>query len=265
MDTKLEMTDEQNPMINGPQRAAAWLVHIFTATGAVLGLLALDAISRNDFRWALWLMGAAIVVDAADGSLARRVRIKAAVPQIDGALLDNLIDYFNYVMVPAFFIIAAQMLPMGLNYAGAILVTMVSSFQFTQVDAKTEDHFFKGFPSYWNIAVLYLYLWETAPWTNLFIIVFLSVLVFVPVKYVYPSRLEYLTRNPRLRRAMLLATLLWGVGVACLLWIYPKTNGILRFISIGYILLYALVSVYRTFYPLEKDDAIDKDAEDAGC
>ena len=252
MHTESDMTtDEKSPPISRPQRVAAWLVHGFTATGAVLGLLALDAISRNEFRWALWLMGIAIVVDAADGSLARRVRIKAAAPQIDGALLDNLIDYFNYVMVPAFFMIATQLLPIGLNYAGAILVTMVSAYQFTQIDAKTEDHFFKGFPSYWNIAVLYLYLWETAPWTNVFIIVFLSVLVFVPVKYVYPSRLEYLTRNPRLRQAMLAATLLWGGGVACLLWIYPRTNGLLRFISIGYILLYALVSVYRTFYPLE--------------
>lgn len=254
MDTDSDMTtDEQTLPITWPQRLAAWLVHAFTATGAVLGLLALDAISRNEFRWALWLMGTAIVVDAADGTLARWVRIKSALPQIDGALLDNIIDYFNYVMVPAFFIIAVKMLPIGLNYAGAILVTMVSAFQFTQIDAKTEDHFFKGFPSYWNIAVLYLYLWDTAPMTNLFIILFLSVLVFVPIKYVYPSRLDYLTRNPKLRRTMTVATLLWGGGTACLLWIYPRTNDILRFITIGYILLYAGVSVYRSFYPLEKE------------
>lgn len=253
MQTELEMTNEQIPMINRPRRVAAWLVHVFTATGAVLGLLALDSISRGEFRRALWLMGAAIVVDAADGTLARRVRITAAVPEIDGALLDNLIDYFNYVMVPAFFMIANNMLPIGLNYAGAILVTMVSAYQFTQIDAKTEDHFFKGFPSYWNIAVLYLYLWETAPWTNAAIIVFLSILVFVPIKYVYPSRLEYLTADPRLRKAMTAATLLWGGGTACLLWIYPKTNAILRLISFGYILLYVAVSVYRTFRPLDKD------------
>lgn len=249
----MDINDRFGEIVSARQRLVAWLVHGFTAAGAVLALLCLDAINRGSFRYALWLMGAAIVVDASDGSLARRVHIKVAAPQIDGALLDNMIDYVNYVIVPAFFMIAADMLPPGWRFFGAMLVVLVSAYQFSQVDAKTEDHFFKGFPSYWNIVVLYLYLWDTPPWTNLAFIIVLALLVFVPVKYVYPSQLEFLTRNRILRRAMLIATLIWGAATAGLLWIYPQTDGVLRFLSVGYIFLYAGVSLYRTLVPLKDD------------
>ncbi len=255
MNTDTPMSDDPTFPISPGQRLAGWLVHFFTATGAVLGLLCLDAINRPDFKVALWLMGVAILVDAADGTLARLVRIKAAVPQIDGALLDNLIDYLNYVVVPAFFMIAAELLPEGWRFFGASLMVFVSAYQFTQIDAKTEDHFFKGFPSYWNIAVLYLYLWQTSAWTNLAVVLVLSALVFVPIKYVYPSRLDYLTRNPALRKAMTAATLIWGFTMAVALWVYPYTNWLIRFLTIGYVILYVGVSIYRTLRPLEAPPA----------
>ncbi len=244
-----------SPEIPIGKRIGAWLVHGFTATGAIFGLLALDAIGRGKYYYALWMMAGAIFVDAVDGTLARRAQVKAAAPQIDGALLDNLLDYANYVIVPAYFMIAAKLLPYGWRFTSAALVALASAYQFTQVDAKTEDHFFKGFPSYWNIMVMYLYLWETSEWTNLFVVLGLCVLIFIPVKYVYPSRLEYLTHNRWLRLAMLAATIVWMAVTAILLWIYPLTYNILRILSIGYIVLYIAVSVYRTFVPLEgKED-----------
>jgi phosphatidylcholine synthase len=247
------MSDQPTFLITRRRRVAAWLVHLFTASGAVLGLITLVAIHQQHYLLAFWLMGGAIIVDSLDGVLARRAMTKVAAPKIDGDLLDNLLDYVNYVMTPAFFLLVSGLLPASwVRYVGASLIVLVSAYQFTQPDAKTKDHFFKGFPSYWNIVVFYLFFWQTSPWANLIIVLILSILVFVPIKYVYPSRLDYLTDNIWLRRAMLLATIFWGVATAALLWIYPDTNRLLVSLSIGYAAFYVLISLYRTFVPLDR-------------
>jgi phosphatidylcholine synthase len=245
------MVDEPIFYISRRRRVAAWLVHLFTASGAVFGLLTLYAIYQEQYILAFWLMGAAIIVDAVDGILARRAQTKVAAPRIDGALLDNILDYVNYVTAPAFFLLVSDLLPFGWGFFGTGILMLASAYQFTQLEAKTEDHFFKGFPSYWNIVVFYLFFWQTPPVLNLIIILLLSVLIFVPIKYVYPSRLDYLTHNRWLRRSMLVATLLWGVATAALLWIYPSTNYFLVALSIAYALFYVGISIYRTFVPLE--------------
>jgi len=139
------------------KRSAGWSIHAFTASGACVGLLALLAIYHNNLLLALWLMGAAIFIDAIDGMFARRVNIKEVVPQIDGALLDNIVDFFNYTLVPCFFLLVTPLLPDYWRVFCVMMITFSSAYQFTQVDAKTSDHFFKGFPSYWNIAVFYLF------------------------------------------------------------------------------------------------------------
>jgi phosphatidylcholine synthase len=244
------MTESDNA-ISLPRRVAGWGVHLFTATGAVFALLTLHAIHQEQYILAFWLMAVAVFVDAVDGTLARLVNIKVAVPEIDGALLDNILDYANYVLIPAFFLLESGLLPPAWRWLGATVVVLSSAYQFTQHDAKTKDHFFKGFPSYWNIVVFYLFFWQTRPLTNLIIILVLAVMVFVPIKYVYPSRLDYLTRNRWLRRAMLLATVIWGIATAMLISVYPDTNRLLVVLSLGYVLFYMAVSLYRTFVPLE--------------
>jgi phosphatidylcholine synthase len=245
------MVDEPIYFISRRRRVAAWSVHLFTASGAVFGLLTLYAIHQHHYLLAFWLMGAAIIVDSVDGILARRAQTKVAAPRIDGALLDNILDYLNYVIAPAFFLLVSDLLPLGWSFVGTSIITLVSAYQFTQPEAKTEDHFFKGFPSYWNIVVFYLFFWQTPPWVNLVIVLVLSVLIFVPIKYVYPSRLDYLTHHRWLRRTMLAATLLWGVATAALLWIYPETNFVLVTLSIAYAIFYTAISLYRTFRPIE--------------
>jgi phosphatidylcholine synthase len=245
------MVNELTNFISRRRRVAAWLVHLFTASGAVLGLFTFFAIHQGEYIAAFWLMGMSILVDSVDGLLARWARTKEAAARIDGELLDNIIDYSTYVMAPAFLLIVSDLLPPGWRYVAASLVVLASAYQFTQPNAKTADHFFKGFPSYWNIVVFYLFFWQTSPRTNLIIVLVLVVLVFVPIKYVYPSRLDYLTRKIWLQWVMLIATLLWGVATAALLWLYPGTNRVLVVLSIGYILFYVLFSLYRTFVPLE--------------
>lgn len=245
------MVNELTNFISRRRRVAAWLVHLFTASGAVLGLFMFFAIHHGAYIAAFWLMGIAILVDGVDGFLARWARTKEAAARVDGELLDNIIDYSTYVMAPAFLLIVSDLLPAGWRYVAATLIVLASAYQFTQPNAKTADHFFKGFPSYWNIVVFYLFFWQTSPRTNLIIVLVLVVLVFVPIKYVYPSRLDYLTHRVWLQWVMLIATLLWGVATAALLWLYPGTNRFLVFLSIGYIIFYVLFSLYRTFVPLE--------------
>jgi phosphatidylcholine synthase len=242
--------DNKMSRVGCTQRFTGWLIHLFTASGAFVGLLALLAIHQQKPLTALWLMFVAILIDAVDGMFARMVNIKLAVPEIDGALLDNIVDFFTYTLVPSFFLLVVPIIPDAWRLPCILAITFSSAYQFTQVDAKTSDHFFKGFPSYWNIVIFYLFFWQMNPWINLFILFLLAFLSFVPIKYVYPSRLDYLTHSNVLRVAMLLATIVWGCATAGLLWIYPLTNPLLVSLSMGYLLLYVGISLYRTWVPL---------------
>jgi phosphatidylcholine synthase len=166
--------------------ALAWGVHLLTASGVVCALAALEAAAGRDWRAAfLWLFAAGIV-DAVDGTLARAADVKRRLPGFDGALLDNVVDYVTYALVPAWILHASARVPGGLLLPA--LVCLASAYQFCRADAKTEDHYFTGFPSYWNVAVLYLHLFDAGPITSTATLGALLVLVFVPVRYVYPSR-----------------------------------------------------------------------------
>ena len=232
------------------QQSFAWLVHAFTGLGAIIGVYAVDAIYHQQFILALWLMGAAIIVDAVDGTFARWLNVKNVLPDFDGELLDNIIDYFNYVLVPAIFILMSPICQGALAPLAAALITLASCYQFCQNDAKTDDHFFKGFPSFWNIVVFYLYFLQTSSLLNFIAIIVLVALVFVPIKYIYPSRLEYLTKSRILQLGMLVATIIWGAATLGLLWLFPQQSWILLAISVAYIILYFAASLYRTFHPL---------------
>lgn len=232
------------------QRLSVWLLHLITASGGVFGLFALYFIHLQDYVMAFWLMGGAVAIDSFDGTLARRLRTNEVNHWLDGALLDNLVDFTTYVVVPAFFMMVSPLLPEGWRLPVAAIVVLASLFQFSQVDAKTEDHFFKGFPSYWNILVFYLVIWGFTPITNAIITLVLAVLVFVPIKYAYLSRPDHLfaTRAPKI--IMLALTLAWGVATLALLVLYPETPRFLVILTAGYFLLYLGVSLFRTFSPL---------------
>lgn len=235
------------------QRILAWSVHLVTASGAVFGLFALHAIHEERWLIAFWLMGAAVLVDGIDGTLARRFKTKTLASRVDGAMLDNIVDFLNYVIVPGFFLIEAELLPPAVRLPLAGLIALCSAYQFSQVDAKTDDHFFKGFPSYWNIVVFYLFLWQLQPLYNAIILAVLCVLVFVPIKYIYPSRMEYLSEKQILRSGMLGLTLLWGVGSSWLLFHYPRPQHQVTIFLIAYMILYIGASIYRQIVPLGEE------------
>jgi phosphatidylcholine synthase len=222
------------------RRAAALAVHAYTASGALLALLALQAGLAGRVRSAFLLLTLAVVVDATDGMLARAAQVKAHAGWIDGARMDDIIDYLTFVFVPIVLAYAWGMLPpvWGLAVAGAVL--LASAFGFARVDAKTADHLFTGFPSYWNIAVLYLYLAEAPPLANATVLLTLSALVFVPVRYVYPSR------TPALRAVNNALGALWGVAILALIWQIPRPSWGLLAASLFYPVYYVALSLYLT-------------------
>lgn len=238
------------------RRSLGWLVHAFTASGACIGVLSLFALYQGKYVLTFWLMAAAIFVDGVDGMFARMVRTKEFVPEIDGALLDNIVDFVNYTIVPCFFLMVSNMLPDMWRFVCVAAIVLASAYQFTQCDAKTDDHFFKGFPSYWNIAVFYLFFWQTSPLWNLLILTGLAISSFIPIKYVYPSRLTYLTHSRFLRLAMISITVIWGLANLAILFLYPETNDWMIAISISYLLVYLAISLYRTFVPLAERDLV---------
>jgi phosphatidylcholine synthase len=165
----------------------AWGVHLFTASGALLGAAALAAIANGAWTVALLAMLGALFIDAVDGAAARAVQVDRVVPSFDGRRLDDMVDYLNYVIVPMVFLMVAGLLP----HAGVAAVPILASaYGFSQSDAKTPDGFFRGFPSYWNVVAIYAWLLGVSPAATTAWVLGLSVLVFVPWKYVYPSKLR---------------------------------------------------------------------------
>ena len=188
---------------------AAWGVHLLTASSAPAGLLAILATIRGDVRTAFLWMAYTIAVDAIDGTLARAVRVKDVLPFVDGSRLDDVVDYVTYVVVPVFFIVQTGLVPASAAVPIASLVLIASGYGFSQTAAKTPDHFFTGFPSYWNIVAFYLYVLRWPLALNAAVLVLLAILVFVPLRYAYPSRMT------ELRVPTIALGLGWG---AALLW-----------------------------------------------
>ena len=217
----------------------AWGVHIFTASGVVCGFLSLDYIARGQWRLAFIWMCAALIVDSVDGTMARKFRVKEVLPNIDGALLDNMIDYFNYVIIPAFFLYKANLLPEPWPLWGPVMISLVSAYQFVQSDAKTSDHYFKGFPSYWNVVVAYFMMLNLSPWTNLIWLIIFSVMVFIPIKYIYISR-----NNSRVFQLINLVLIIaWGALFVYMILIFPNQKSWMVYLSLVYPILYGLMSL----------------------
>jgi phosphatidylcholine synthase len=158
----------------------------------VLGALALVAIGAGELGRAAVLMLAALSIDSVDGTLARKVGVAEVLPRIDGRRLDDIVDYLNFAIVPVVFMLAAGNL---LHWSAAALPILASAYGFSQENAKTEDDFFLGWPSYWNIVALYLWLLGISPIAGTAIVAFFSAAVFVPIKYIYPSKLSVLKRT----------------------------------------------------------------------
>ena len=222
-------------------RLAAAAVHVYTACGSVLALLIVLAAFSGEPVRALWLGLIALIVDGTDGMLARRLRVKERLPWFDGARLDDIVDYLTYAFAPMLLLWSGNYLPSGPLGIGLVIVPLLaSSYQFCRTDAKTDDHFFLGFPSYWNVVAFYAIVLHLGPTVLGGLLLMLSVLVFVPIRYLYPSRTRVL------HRANLLLATGWLACYAVVLGQMPDPHPAVVAMSLAYVLYYLCLSLYLT-------------------
>ena len=215
-----------------------WIAHLYTATGAVIALLATGLTFVHNFRGVFIYFLAATFVDATDGWLARGLNVKERLPNFDGARLDDIIDYLMYAFIPALVVWQAALVPVPFPVCAAMVLS--SAYGFGQSDAKvaSTDYFFTGFPSYWNIVVVYLYVLGLPQQVNAIILVVLAVMVFVPIRYVYPSR------TMTLKVPTLVFGTFWAALLAWMIWRLPAVDGPWPLLSLIFPAYYFVLSLW---------------------
>lgn len=214
----------------------AWLVHAYTGTGAVLAFLATQAAIARNFRMAFIWLFVAVLVDSTDGVLARAARVHERLPRFPGHKLDDLVDYLTFVFVPAIIVLQATLVTPPLTIPVVAAMLLSSLFGFVSEDAKTDDHFFTGFPSYWNIVVLYLVVLGLSPILNAVILLILSALVFVRIGYVYP------TRTTTARSLTIILGAVWSLMMMALILQLPTPQRWLAWLSLFFPVYYTGLS-----------------------
>ena len=191
----------------------AFFVHLFTAIGAVCAMLAMLAAVEE--KWGLmflWLV-VAFIVDGIDGPLARRYEVKTNAAQIDGVLMDLIIDYLTYVFIPAYALFKSGLLPGWTGWVAIIVITYASAIYFADTRMKTKDNSFAGFPGCWNMVVIVLFATDPNFWVTLGLVVALAVAMFTPLKFIHPVRTD------RWRAVSLPVAIAWTGFAAWAAWV----------------------------------------------
>jgi phosphatidylcholine synthase len=223
-------------------KVLAWCVHLYTGLGllAAAGMAVLIVRGGDGaFRDAFVLMVAATLIDATDGTLARRFRVKSVLPGFEGRRLDDLIDFLTFTSLPLLLVWRAELLPRGWE-PSLLLAFVASAYGFSQAEAKTPDGYFLGFPSYWNIVAFYLYTLRPMPgWLSVTLVVVPALLTFVPSRYLYPSQ------HGRLNMLTNVLGLPWLGLLLAVLWYWPSDRDRawwLALVSLYYPVYYLLLS-----------------------
>ncbi|MGK7371162.1 MAG: CDP-alcohol phosphatidyltransferase family protein [Candidatus Halalkalibacterium sp. M3_1C_030] len=222
-------------------KVSAYGVHLFTALGAALGLWAILLTFDGFYKEAIWVLGAAVFVDAIDGSLARFVDIKRTAPKIDGALMDNIIDFITWTVAPLVWIYATMQVPMWVLFICAIS----SAFGFSNIEAKTSDNYFLGFPSYWNIVVFYIFLLNLPVNFASAILLIFAITTFLPIKFIYP------TRTSHLKILTLILGSIFALQLIALMILFQESPLYLIYSSFIFPMYYFSMSFYLNFKSVE--------------
>lgn len=213
---------------------AAIAVHVLTALGAVLALLATLAVWSGDVQLVFAWLGLALIVDGIDGPIARAVGVKERLPRFSGEVLDLVIDYLTYVFVPVLALIAAQRLPGVATLPIAAAILLSSLFHFADSASKSEDLAFVGFPAIWNIVAFYVFALDLAPSVATVVIAVAIGLTFVPLHWVHPLRVV------TLRPLTLAATAVWALAALWTVWQGFPASPMVRLV-LAAVALYAIV------------------------
>lgn len=170
----------------------AFSVHILTASGSFLAFLGVVAAAEGRFVAMFWWLGLALLVDGIDGPIARRLRVSEVLPSWSGVMLDNIIDYVTYVLLPAFALYQSHMIGEPLSFLAAALIVVSSAIYYADSGMKTDENFFSGFPVVWNMVVFSFFVIQPHSLLAMAIVVVSVVLTFLPVNFLHPVRVKRL-------------------------------------------------------------------------
>ena len=228
------------------EKIIALFTHFLTGFGALAGFFALISVINNSQSTAFLWLGLAFLIDSIDGTLARKFNVKKNFPNIDGKMLDSIIDFFNYVIVPAITIYWFKLVPDNLLIFIPSILILVSIYSYVNLNVMTSDHYYNGFPAIWNVVVLYFYIFGTSQITNLVILIFLLILKFSPLKCIHPLRVK------KFKSLSILFTIFWFITSILLIIIKDlNINSVyevfLMFLWVVSNIYFISVSIFKTF------------------
>ena len=216
----------------------ASLVHFLTGSGIIFSFLALVSVIEGYKLQTFMFLGVALIIDIIDGTLARRYKIDVIFPNIDGKTLDTIIDYINYILIPCIMLYKFNYLPQNFSLIIPIVILCISLYSYINIKLIDTSFSYLGFPSIWNIILLYLEILSFNKWINLLIIIFFVFLKFVPFKVLHPMRF------PKLKKTNI--TLLFGTIFTSLVLLIDKLE--FEFMNNLYIYFLILWLVLNSYF-----------------
>ncbi len=225
------------------EKSLAWSVHIFTASGLISGFLSILSIIEKDWRTAMFWLFVGLVIDGVDGTLARLFRVKNVLPKMDGKAIDTVVDFTNYVIIPAFFFYSADLVPESWNLICTTIILLASALYYGKEGMVSNDMYFIGFPVLWNLVVFYLiFVVQLHSVVNVGIVMFFAVLHFVPIKFAYPSRAT------KFKIPTLIMAIIFLLVMVTILYLFPERHFILTLSACICALYFGLLAIYNTYF-----------------
>ena len=216
----------------------ASLVHFLTGSGIIFSFLALVSVIEGYKLQTFMFLGVALIIDIIDGTLARKYKIDVIFPNIDGKTLDTIIDYINYILIPCIMLYKFNYLPQNFSLIIPIVILCISLYSYINIKLIDASFSYLGFPSIWNIILLYLEILSFNKWINLLIIIFFVFLKFIPFKVLHPMRF------PKLKKTNI--TLLFGTIFTSLVLLINKLE--FEFMNNLYIYFLILWLVLNSYF-----------------
>ncbi|MFT4321104.1 phosphatidylcholine synthase [Bartonella bacilliformis] len=223
-------------------QARAFSVHLLTASGSFLAFLSLISASEKEWITMFCWLGLALLVDGIDGPIARKLDVKSVLPTWSGELLDNIIDYVTYVLIPTFAFYQSGFMRPGLSFLLSAIVVISSAIYYADTGMKTKENFFKGFPVVWNMILFMLFVVKPGEWIAFITVLLSAILSFLPIYFIHPVRVI------RLRMLNLPIFLIWcAFGAAALYYQLNTPYWVKVGISITGIYIYCIGAIMQLF------------------
>jgi phosphatidylcholine synthase len=220
---------------------SVWAVHVLTASGAAIALVAAVAAGHGQWQLVFLLLGIAMIIDGVDGPIARALGVTQRLPWFDGAILDLVVDYTTYVLIPALVLAQSGLLTEPFATGAGIVVAIVGALYFADTRMKTADQAFRGFPAVWNTVVYQLMVYKFPQLVTALIVLAFAVATFLPIEFVHPMRVK------RLRPLTFAMSVAWGVLAIAALYADLSPGPVVLTLFALVNLYFAVIGVYLQF------------------